>query len=293
MLTVKVISQIAISGPRPMSTQGLFPVFPQEIIIEFVKNLIGSDHITWNERNSLLSCCLTSRAFSAAARRHIWSTVSLSSYKAGSPDQNISKQLSIHEFSQDIQRLKELLGSPTSDLSQLMHSLIISLDPTHYLVKELEELLTIIASRASNLKQLCLERTPWDTIPPGTSQSFIKVVRLPCLSTIDLSLMANVPEDIVKNSTALRSLYLSTVEFAKPDSHSVLPLNEFLHHKAEYGFADCDRSVTGTNILHIESITMRLLSSDAPKFGRLVGTISHSLTSLDLYVRYRSILFRN
>ncbi|KAF8873979.1 hypothetical protein CPB84DRAFT_1967089 [Gymnopilus junonius] len=210
----------------------------------------------------------------------------LGSYKP-TYDRKFSEERLIDDFSQRIRGLTELLTSPASDLSLIVQELIIALGLVYFLSPDLKRLLSVIESRASNLKTLHLERVPWNTVPLDISRSLIDLARIPSLVNLELEWMENTPEDLVRRSGTLRSLRLFKVEFAPPDafagsSMSLLRLGRYLPNTAKYGFVESDRTLRGTGIADMESIQMTLLLADAAKYYRLMRAVSKSLAYLDI-----------
>ncbi|KAF8896747.1 hypothetical protein CPB84DRAFT_1848109 [Gymnopilus junonius] len=194
--------------------------FPPKIIDKFINHLPSSfvgDLTTSNARNMLLYCCLVSKDFSSAAQRHLWSTIKLGSSKP-TYDHKFSEEHLIDDFSQCIHGLTELLTSPASDLSLIIQELIIALGLVYFLSPNLKRLLSIIESRASNLKTLHLECMPWNTVPLNISRSLTDLAQIPSLVNLELEWMENTPEDLVRRLGTLRSLHLFKVEFAPPDA---------------------------------------------------------------------------
>ncbi|KAF8884564.1 hypothetical protein CPB84DRAFT_1750373 [Gymnopilus junonius] len=242
----------------PWAFPGLMPIqdslfnFPPEIIDKFINHLPSSfvgDLTTSNARNMLLSCCLVSKDFSSTARRRLWSTIKLGSPKP-TYDRKFSEEHLIDDFSQRVRGLTELLTSPALDLSLIVQELIITLGLVYFLSPDLKRLLSVIESRASNLKTLHLERVPWNTIPLDISRSLINLAWIPSLVNLELEWMENTPEDLVRRSLRTLSLRLFKVEFAPPDafagsSMSLLRLGQYLSNTVKYGFVESDCTLRG------------------------------------------------
>ena len=140
------------------------PQFPQELVENFIECLlIDGEHHTLRipplVSNTLLSCALVSKSFSAPARKHLFSSISLDPYQP-SVQFKVDKVLrSPKDIIRRIKTLGELLANQDSDLRRLITSLRLDVDEAQTIFNDspaMQTTLQILVSTASNLKEFKL-----------------------------------------------------------------------------------------------------------------------------------------
>jgi hypothetical protein len=173
------------------------PQFPQELVEAFIECLlIDGEHHTLRTpplvSNTLLSCALVSKSFSAPARKHLFSSISLDPYQP-SAQFKVDKILrSPEDIIRRIKALGELLANEDSDLRRLITSLRLDVDEAQAIPDDdpgIQTTLRILVSTACNLKNFDLTsaRKPtlsWTTIGTEIQELLTTICHSPSIKSI-------------------------------------------------------------------------------------------------------------
>ncbi|PPQ81045.1 hypothetical protein CVT25_014575 [Psilocybe cyanescens] len=205
--------------------------FPLELIEAFVEQLAPGNSII-REREifqTLISCTLTSKYFSFAARKRLFSTLVVDRkpkyllQKITSPSKNRTEE----EISRRINSFIDLLTDErSSDLALMIRSLHIIVDRQRVMLQQvtnLHDLLRALSHRAHNLNVLRVHgRTffSWTTIPQKTADGLQELRRSLPINRLSFSGIHDIPPIIAsaQESPQLRYIDLEESKFAENDA---------------------------------------------------------------------------
>ena len=283
------------------------PQFPQELVEAFIKCLLidGEYHafrIPPLVSNTLLSCTLVSKSFSAPARKHLFSSISLDPYQP-SVQFKVDRILrSPEDITRRIKALGELLCNQDSDLRRLITSFHLDVDEAQAIFNDspgIQTTLRILVSTACNLKNFNLisahkPMLSWTKIRTEIQEVLTIICHSPSIKSISFAHFSDLPVDLILGNPCIQSLWLvqtifsnspnvittSSVEVAIPTTIKRLNisfnLTEFWDH-----FSTVDRIFSG-----IEDFGTSIYSqTEVGVFKTVLEQMPRSLKSLDLYVK--------
>ena len=252
--------------------------------------------------NTLLSCALVSKSFSAPARKHLFSTISLDPYQP-SVQFKVDRVLrSPEDINRRIKALGELLANEDSDLRRLITSLRLDVDEAQTIFNDspgMKNTLQILVSTACNLKNFNLASAlqpmlSWTKIRTEIQELVTTICHSPSINSISFAHFSDLPVDLIFGNPCIESLWLiqttfsnspdiittSSVKVAIPITIKRLNigsnLTEFWHH-----FSTVDRIFSS-----IEDFGTSIYSQmEVSIFKTVLDRIPRSLKSLDLYVK--------
>jgi len=282
------------------------PQFPQELVEAFIERLmIDVEHHTLRMpliSNTLLSCALVSKSFSAPARKHLFSSISLDPYQPSVQFKVDRIRRSPEDITRRIKALGELLANEDSDLRRLITSFHLDVDEDQAIFHDspaIKTTLRILVSTACNLKNFNLTSAlkptlSWTTIRTEIQELLSTICHSPSIKSISFGHLSDLPVDLILGNPCIESLWLvqttfsnspdvlttSSVEVATPTTIKCLNiafyLTEFWDH-----FSTIDRIFSGVEDFGTSIYT----ETEVGIFKTVLERMPRSLKSLDLYVK--------
>ncbi|KDR74521.1 hypothetical protein GALMADRAFT_591596 [Galerina marginata CBS 339.88] len=202
------------------------PQFPQELVNAFIECLIiDRSHALQMPPlvfTTLLSCALVSQSFSAPARKHLFSSISLDLYKPIGKSQGNKVPRSPEDVSRRIKVLGELLANEESDLRPLITSFCLEVDEAQTIFDDSSGVHTVLRllSTACNLKSFKLTSTiqpelSWTNLRMEVRELLTTFCCSPSIKSLSVSHFSDVPVDLVLGNPRIASLWLVQTTFSK------------------------------------------------------------------------------
>ena len=283
------------------------PQFPQELVEAFIECiLIDGEHHTSQMpplvSNTLLSCALVSKSFSAPARKHLFSSISPDPYQP-SVQFKVDRILrSPEDITRRIKALGELLANEDSDLRRLITSLQLTVDEAQAIFNHssgIQTTLQILLSTVCNLKTFKLTSAlkpvlSWTNIRTEIRELLTTICHSPSIKSISFDHFSDLPVHLILGNPCIDSLWLvqttfsnfpnaittSSVEVAT--STTIKRLNIALYLPEFWGnFSTEDRIFSGIEDFGTSIYTQ----TEVGIFKTVLERMHRSLKSLDLYVK--------
>jgi hypothetical protein len=208
------------------------PQFPQELVDAFIECLLIDGEYPTSRMpplvsNTLLSCARVSKSFSAPARKHLFSSISLDPYQP-------SVQFKVHrilrspeDITRRIKALGELLANEDSDLRRLITSLHLDVDEAQAIFNDslgMQTTLRILVLTASNLKNFRLTSAlkpmlSWTSIKTEIQELLTTICHSPSIKSISFAHFSDLPVDLILGNPCMESLWLLQTTFSNsPDA---------------------------------------------------------------------------
>ncbi|PPQ91112.1 hypothetical protein CVT25_013150 [Psilocybe cyanescens] len=193
--------------------------FPHELVEAFVEQLAPGRGAILEEEifQTLIACTLTSKYFSFAARKRLFSTLVIDR-ESKYPLQKNTSRSKIRTEEETSRRINSFLGllddERSSDLALMIRRLYIIVDKERFIFQEatnLHGLLRSLSNRAHNLSILRVWGHiwfSWMTIPQETADGLQALCRLLPVNRLSFNLVYDIPSTIVSVQKCPRLRYI-------------------------------------------------------------------------------------
>ncbi|KDR70681.1 hypothetical protein GALMADRAFT_144571 [Galerina marginata CBS 339.88] len=277
---------------------------PQELIdaiVDYLPADTTNRPLDW--QRDLTACALVSRSFSAPARRRLFNTIHLTTFKATStPGMRNSRPQ--QELIQRVRALSDLLAEETSDLIHLMHTLLVEIDHEGAMFDSsagLDVVLWLVSTGARNLETLHFESADvlpcqWNSLVSDIRESLSAICHSKSIRNLQFANLTDLPTNIL---TDCSSLHLRNVTLSPPIASpstlipgaTVIHLEELQLSSRTPGnwdhFASIIPIISGVKTLKLWPMGYGFRIEDFSAFTKILRNMSDSLITLEItFLRY-------